>query len=51
MVKLSSMSPFAERFFFSFLYLQEEFGKSLVENFPGDFVVDLSPTVDGYAYQ
>ncbi|XP_064012720.1 Fanconi anemia group D2 protein [Pogoniulus pusillus] len=29
------------------LQLLEEFGKSLVENFPGDFVVDLSPTVDG----
>ncbi|XP_054243597.1 Fanconi anemia group D2 protein [Indicator indicator] len=29
------------------LQLLEEFGKSLVENFPNDFVVDLSPTVDG----
>ncbi|NXX51747.1 FACD2 protein, partial [Tricholaema leucomelas] len=29
------------------LQLLEEFVKSLVENFPGDFVVDLSPTVDG----
>lgn len=32
-----------------FLSLQEEFGKSLVEDFPTDFVVDLSPTVTGYA--
>ncbi|XP_009983076.1 PREDICTED: Fanconi anemia group D2 protein, partial [Tauraco erythrolophus] len=29
------------------LQLLEEFGKSLVEDFPGDFVVDLNPTVDG----
>ncbi|KFZ57605.1 Fanconi anemia group D2 protein, partial [Podiceps cristatus] len=29
------------------LQLLEEFGKSLVEDFPTDFVVDLSPTVDG----
>ncbi|NXX77188.1 FACD2 protein, partial [Urocolius indicus] len=29
------------------LQLLDEFGKSLVEDFPGDFVVDLSPTVDG----
>ncbi|XP_069722430.1 Fanconi anemia group D2 protein [Phaenicophaeus curvirostris] len=29
------------------LQLLEEFGKSLVENFPNDFVVDLSPTVEG----
>uniref|UniRef100_A0A663MDP7 FA complementation group D2 n=1 Tax=Athene cunicularia TaxID=194338 RepID=A0A663MDP7_ATHCN len=29
------------------LQLLEEFGKSLVEDFPNDFVVDLSPTVDG----
>ncbi|NXW40997.1 FACD2 protein, partial [Nyctiprogne leucopyga] len=29
------------------LQLLEEFGKSLVEDFPSDFVVDLSPTVDG----
>uniref|UniRef100_A0A8C4XTV2 FA complementation group D2 n=1 Tax=Falco tinnunculus TaxID=100819 RepID=A0A8C4XTV2_FALTI len=29
------------------LKLLEEFGKSLVEDFPSDFVVDLSPTVDG----
>ncbi|NWR79930.1 FACD2 protein, partial [Centropus unirufus] len=29
------------------LQLLEDFGKSLVENFPSDFVVDLSPTVDG----
>ncbi|KAF1582102.1 UNVERIFIED_CONTAM: Fanconi anemia group D2 protein, partial [Eudyptes robustus] len=29
------------------LQLLDEFGKSLVEDFPSDFVVDLSPTVDG----
>ncbi|KFP79964.1 Fanconi anemia group D2 protein, partial [Acanthisitta chloris] len=29
------------------LQLLEDFGKSLVEDFPSDFVVDLSPTVDG----
>ncbi|KAF1501815.1 Fanconi anemia group D2 protein, partial [Eudyptula minor novaehollandiae] len=29
------------------LHLLDEFGKSLVEDFPSDFVVDLSPTVDG----
>ncbi|KAF1402949.1 Fanconi anemia group D2 protein, partial [Spheniscus magellanicus] len=29
------------------LRLLDEFGKSLVEDFPSDFVVDLSPTVDG----
>ncbi|NXH71304.1 FACD2 protein, partial [Hydrobates tethys] len=29
------------------LQLLEEFGKSLVEDFPSDFVVDLNPTVDG----
>ncbi|XP_013057282.3 Fanconi anemia group D2 protein [Anser cygnoides] len=29
------------------LQLLEEFGKSLVEDFPSDFVVDLSPTVTG----
>ncbi|NWH90010.1 FACD2 protein, partial [Aegithalos caudatus] len=29
------------------LQLLEEFGKSLVEDFPSDFVVDLSPTVHG----
>ncbi|NXW55420.1 FACD2 protein, partial [Eurystomus gularis] len=29
------------------LQLLEEFGKSLVEDFPSDFVVDLTPTVDG----
>ncbi|KFZ46267.1 Fanconi anemia group D2 protein, partial [Antrostomus carolinensis] len=29
------------------LQLLEEFGKSLVEDFPSDFVVDLSSTVDG----
>ncbi|NWH55905.1 FACD2 protein, partial [Geococcyx californianus] len=29
------------------LQLLEEFGKSLVEDFPSDFVVDLSPTVEG----
>ncbi|XP_042655668.1 Fanconi anemia group D2 protein isoform X2 [Tyto alba] len=29
------------------LQLLDEFGKSLVENFPSDFVVDLSPRVDG----
>ncbi|KAF4799441.1 Fanconi anemia group D2 protein [Turdus rufiventris] len=29
------------------LHLLEEFGKSLVEDFPTDFVVDLSPTVHG----
>ncbi|NWV77983.1 FACD2 protein, partial [Dasyornis broadbenti] len=29
------------------LQLLDEFGKSLVEDFPNDFVVDLSPTVHG----
>ncbi|XP_065543971.1 Fanconi anemia group D2 protein isoform X2 [Lathamus discolor] len=29
------------------LQLLDKFGKSLVEDFPSDFVVDLSPTVDG----
>ncbi|NXG58672.1 FACD2 protein, partial [Hemiprocne comata] len=29
------------------LHLLEEFGKSLVEDFPSDFVVDLNPTEDG----
>uniref|UniRef100_A0A8C3LGF0 FA complementation group D2 n=1 Tax=Chrysolophus pictus TaxID=9089 RepID=A0A8C3LGF0_CHRPC len=29
------------------LQLLDKFGKSLVEDFPNDFVVDLSPTVDG----
>ncbi|NWR01050.1 FACD2 protein, partial [Paradoxornis webbianus] len=29
------------------LQLLDEFGKSLVEDFPSDFVVDLSPTVHG----
>ncbi|NWY07634.1 FACD2 protein, partial [Nothoprocta ornata] len=29
------------------LQLLDQFGKSLVEDFPSDFVVDLSPTVDG----
>ncbi|NXT76631.1 FACD2 protein, partial [Zapornia atra] len=29
------------------LQLLDEFGKSLVEDFPNDFVVDLNPTVDG----
>ncbi|XP_068264847.1 Fanconi anemia group D2 protein isoform X3 [Nyctibius grandis] len=29
------------------LQLLDEFGNSLVEDFPTDFVVDLSPTVDG----
>ncbi|XP_032555192.1 Fanconi anemia group D2 protein [Chiroxiphia lanceolata] len=29
------------------LQLLDEFGKSLVEDFPSDFVVDLNPTVDG----
>uniref|UniRef100_A0A803VTS7 FA complementation group D2 n=1 Tax=Ficedula albicollis TaxID=59894 RepID=A0A803VTS7_FICAL len=29
------------------LHLLAEFGKSLVEDFPSDFVVDLSPTVHG----
>ncbi|NXX22750.1 FACD2 protein, partial [Podargus strigoides] len=29
------------------LQLLDEFGKGLVEDFPTDFVVDLSPTVDG----
>ncbi|NWZ33542.1 FACD2 protein, partial [Brachypodius atriceps] len=29
------------------LQLLDEFGKSLVEDFPSDFVVDLSPTVPG----
>ncbi|NXW04397.1 FACD2 protein, partial [Fregetta grallaria] len=29
------------------LQLLDEFGKSLVEDFPSDFVVDLSPAVDG----
>lgn len=32
-----------------FLSSQDKFGKSLVEDFPNDFVVDLSPVVDGYA--
>uniref|UniRef100_A0A8C6JVY1 Uncharacterized protein n=1 Tax=Melopsittacus undulatus TaxID=13146 RepID=A0A8C6JVY1_MELUD len=27
--------------------VEDKFGKSLVEDFPSDFVVDLSPTVDG----
>ncbi|XP_052633721.1 Fanconi anemia group D2 protein isoform X3 [Harpia harpyja] len=29
------------------LQLLDEFGRSLVEDFPSDFVVDLNPTVDG----
>ncbi|XP_062441302.1 Fanconi anemia group D2 protein [Rhea pennata] len=29
------------------LQLLDQFGKSLVEDFPSDFVVDLNPTVDG----
>ncbi|NXO04514.1 FACD2 protein, partial [Rhinopomastus cyanomelas] len=29
------------------LQILEKFGKNLVDDFPGDFVVDLTPTVDG----